>query len=1101
VQRALHESGRQDIVYVQVPDSAPAGVLSGFLDALETFRVDLQRFPPPTSLLGLARSIEALVDAGYIIALDEFQYFNRKHLAEFTSHFQASIDRLASRAANVRGGLVVLGSLHTDLVALLEDRDAPLFNRTTDHILLDHLDIGSVLEVLRVHAEPSPHRLLFLWSLFEGVPKFYRDAHEQGVLASDRAEVLERLFFRSSSPLRTEADNWFLNELRGRYDVILEFVARHPGCQHREAVAHVRELDTNSDEQVGGYFKILIDRYRMIERRQPIFARTTGRSGRYHIRDNFLRSWLAALQAPVSAMSFRPIDELVARADARLEECEGHSLERLVAALYEERSRKAIGDFPLTERISGFWDRGDTEIDLVVLDEGSQRMRLGSCKRNPERLIRDIPRFLGHVERFLVGHRRFKGWRVEPVAFAPVLDADQRAAIASAGVHPEDLNDLSLAFESSRQSQSPRPKGVPATKVPESCPVGAPRVSSRCAGCSAQSQRTPSPAAEWASTRPPAAPSAMQVHLPRARTLVTLLALPLLASEATAQSASRFLFSIDWQGGTVGLSDPTGVPITEGDILVPSTGTGMPALGAPATPTIAVPHAAGGLGLVPFCAGHPGGTPCVVEVDAYSRGLDHRFQPNTPIRPGQIIFSVDEYGAGIPSTLIPTVASEGPVGDAAADTFVNLGGLPPAPLPPFVGRHIGLSDGDGVASGSGSTRPSVGILEPIIAAPGPFNGGDNLDGLDVFQPIAGTVPMGHFFSLDSGFGDPLDLVPNTTSAAIHGFVGGDVLVTPFGGLGPVLYAPAAMLGLDLVGGPDSDDLDALILRENNVPGWQRAPQPFAWMTPNTDMLIFSVRRGSAVIGMPDSLFGMPIMPGDLLLPPIPTALGGVSPFPAIFIAAENLGLATVRMGFPTSDDLVAADAVTNLMYDCDNDGVEDVIGIALFGVLDANLDGVPDVCQSGPVGTPFCFCTPLVAPCGNVFVPGGCLNSVGTGAILSGSGSTSVGLDNLVLTTSGMVPSTFCLTFMSPTGLAIPPTLGNGLLCVGPSIWRLALYPTGTGTASFGPGIVALTLSFPPAGQITAFSTWNFQTWYRDPFGPCGQHSNLSNALSVTFTP
>jgi hypothetical protein len=51
----------------------------------------------------------------------------------------------------VTGGLVVLGSLHAELVALLEDRDAPLYNRTTDQLELQHLDLGSVLHVLDVH--------------------------------------------------------------------------------------------------------------------------------------------------------------------------------------------------------------------------------------------------------------------------------------------------------------------------------------------------------------------------------------------------------------------------------------------------------------------------------------------------------------------------------------------------------------------------------------------------------------------------------------------------------------------------------------------------------------------------------------------------------------------------------------------------------------------------------------------------------------------------------------------------------------------------------------------------------------------------------------
>jgi hypothetical protein len=38
-----------------------------------------------------------------------------------------------------------------------------------------------------------------------------------------------------------------------------------------------------------------------------------------------------------------------------------------------------------------------------------------------------------------------------------------------------------------------------------------------------------------------------------------------------------------------------------------------------------------------------------------------------------------------------------------------------------------------------------------------------------------------------------------------------------------------------------------------------------------------------------------------------------------------------------------------------------------------------------------------------------------------------------------------------------------------------------------------------PASQLTTGSTWNFQHWYRNPGGPCGNQFNLSNAISVTF--
>ena len=36
---------------------------------------------------------------------------------------------------------------------------------------------------------------------------------------------------------------------------------------------------------------------------------------------------------------------------------------------------------------------------------------------------------------------------------------------------------------------------------------------------------------------------------------------------------------------------------------------------------------------------------------------------------------------------------------------------------------------------------------------------------------------------------------------------------------------------------------------------------------------------------------------------------------------------------------------------------------------------------------------------------------------------------------------------------------------------------------------------------ISAGQTWNFQCWYRDALSPCGITNNLSNGLSVDFTP
>jgi hypothetical protein len=184
-----------------------------------------------------------------------------------------------------------------------------------------------------------------------GGPKFSRDAIEEEVLGASRRELLRELFFSSSSPLRSKAENWFPRELRGRYDLVRE-------------------------------------------------------------------------------------------ADGRLAEAEGHGLEKLVGTLYEERSRKGLAGFRLTERVRGFWDRGQTEIDLVALNEEERIVRLGTCKRSATNVAPDLTNFDGHVARFLEAAPRLRDWRVERVAIATQHSPTSRQAALRAGYLAEDLSDL-----------------------------------------------------------------------------------------------------------------------------------------------------------------------------------------------------------------------------------------------------------------------------------------------------------------------------------------------------------------------------------------------------------------------------------------------------------------------------------------------------------------------------------------------------------------------------------------------------------------------------------------------------------------------------------
>ena len=147
---------------------------------------------------------------------------------------------------------------------------------------------------------------------------------------------------------------------------------------------------------------------------------------------------------------------------------------------------------------------------------------------------------------------------------------------------------------------------------------------------------------------------------------------------------------------------------------------------------------------------------------------------------------------------------------------------------------------------------------------------------------------------------------------------------------------------------------------------------------------------------------------------------------------------------------------------------------------------------------------PTQGPCGNHDDFGGCAASLGYGGVLSAAGSASVAQDDLRLEARWLPLERIGLFMMGD--LAISQPFADGLLCVGTTgagVWRF-LPPQSSGSLGvleLGPGIASSSSSFPPAGHIAAGQTWHFQAWYRDPIGPCGSGSNLTNAVRVAFTP
>jgi len=444
-----NEAIAKRIFYVQIPNSSQIDVANQFRHALEDSLLEVARALASSvhDFATMARAIASMNRAGVMVILDEFQYFTSPQLSPFNSFLQAEVDVLRD---SKNGGLFVLGSLQSEMSALLDDKAAPLYGRLTHSFRLDHWDFEDLLGVYRDHGMADPYQWLTLWTYFEGVPKYYRDAFGQGLFdirpADLRNELLTRLFLSEGSPLSEEADTTFLREMRGQLLSIINFVAEHPGAAHNELGAALQST-TEAGRSMGAQLQTLVKDYQMIDKRFPVFSDSSSRSARYYLTDNFLQAWVAVVRHARDAARMQPLARVLEKAKFRSETLEGIAFEKLIRRLHIECSKKGVGDFPITSIEMGFWNRARSverviEIDIVALNHEDRRIRFGSCKRSASAHDNGaLAAFEKHIAGFMTTPegRKLTGWKIEKVLFSPTFSNQQATNLEMNGYRCLDL--------------------------------------------------------------------------------------------------------------------------------------------------------------------------------------------------------------------------------------------------------------------------------------------------------------------------------------------------------------------------------------------------------------------------------------------------------------------------------------------------------------------------------------------------------------------------------------------------------------------------------------------------------------------------------------
>ncbi|MCQ2079730.1 MAG: ATP-binding protein [archaeon] len=313
-----------------------------------------------TVLVGTAAfTYLASLDREMFVALDEFQNILNSDDGA-SSEFQYIWDEVLS---GKRFHLILCGSHISVLEGLCDDYGSPLYGRFTRRMVLQPLSFDEVRGEYYCASVES-------YAVLGGVPR-YMEMFDDGPLEQNLCEHV----FESSSVLFNEPEVLLRGEVKSlsAYMSIMRGVANGNG--RLSDIAGAVEIPSTT---LGPYLRKLIS-IRMLRRIVPVTEKDpeSSKQALYVIGDNFTMFWFRFVYP---YMSFLPMDNPLLALNA----LHANFIDSHVSFVFEELCREAVSG--MTEELGfvpekvGSWWSGDTEVDVVAVNDTEKVAFLGECK-------------------------------------------------------------------------------------------------------------------------------------------------------------------------------------------------------------------------------------------------------------------------------------------------------------------------------------------------------------------------------------------------------------------------------------------------------------------------------------------------------------------------------------------------------------------------------------------------------------------------------------------------------------------------------------------------------------------------------------------------
>ena len=313
-----------------------------------------------------------------LIIIDEFQYIGKANHA-FVSILQKIWDTLLSDT-NIM--LILCGSLVNMMYSQTLSYDSPLYGRRTGQIKMKQIAFRCYQDFFPTAGQ---RQLIENYAVTGGVPKYIESFEPYDNVYT----AIERCVMSKESYLYEEPVFLLEKEVQdvGSYFSIIKTIASGKEKQSEIASA-LNVAQTNLPK----YLKTLID-LDILEREVPATEDKPEKSkmGLYKIKDNYIRFWFRFIYPYRSYIEMDNTDFVMQKIKAGF-------VANQAAYVYEDICRREYmpalaaddkWDFTPTS-FGRWWDRSDTEIDIVAIDESSENVIFGECKFTNEPMDVDI---------------------------------------------------------------------------------------------------------------------------------------------------------------------------------------------------------------------------------------------------------------------------------------------------------------------------------------------------------------------------------------------------------------------------------------------------------------------------------------------------------------------------------------------------------------------------------------------------------------------------------------------------------------------------------------------------------------------------------------